>query len=42
MYLTVDAERASREAIQRKCEKLEEVVEVSSPTPDYTLLVTTN
>jgi len=26
--LTIDAERASREAIQRKCEKLEEIVEV--------------
>jgi len=42
IYLTVDAERASREAIQRKCEKLEEVVEVSSPPPNYTLLFTTN
>jgi hypothetical protein len=28
--LTADAERASREAIQRKCEKLEEIVEVPS------------
>lgn len=28
----LDAERASREAIQRKCDKLEEVVEVA-PSP---------
>jgi hypothetical protein len=26
-----DAERANREAIQRKCEKLEEIVEVAIP-----------
>ena len=32
----IDAERASREAIQRKCEKLEEIVEVQTPlNPNY-------
>jgi hypothetical protein len=38
LILTLDAERASREAIQRKCEKLEEVVEVSPPQQKNTAL----
>lgn len=36
----IDAERASREAIQRKCEKLEEIVEVLSPRHTTTTTTT--